>query len=139
MADEHPLEQLLRDAKQKDDAKAVALATEQREALDLQDKARSQWGRTKVGLDEEIQRANAILEKHNLPERYALRELSETGPANIARCNLALATLPSLRAPSTTSLSWLLTDVSFCFTAQLGRGTISPPSLPHPRKIGRPS
>jgi hypothetical protein len=91
MADEHPLEQLLRDAKQKDDAKAVALAAEQREALDLQDKVRSQWGRTKVGLGEEIERANAILEKHNLPERYALRELSETGPANIARCNLALA------------------------------------------------
>ena len=35
MADEHPLEQLLRDAKQKDDAKAVALAAERREALDL--------------------------------------------------------------------------------------------------------
>src|SRR2546429_9754698 len=98
MADEHPLEQLLRDAKQKDDAKAVALAAEQREALDLQDKVRSQWDRTKVGLGEEIERANAILEKHNLPERYALRELSETGPAKIARCNLAL---PSLRALST--------------------------------------
>jgi hypothetical protein len=91
MAEEHPLEQLLRDRRQKDDAKAAALAAEQREALDLQDKVRLQWVRTKAGLSEEIERANAILEKHNLPERYALRELSETGSANIARCSLALA------------------------------------------------
>jgi hypothetical protein len=73
------------------DARAAALVAEQRQALDLQDKVRSQWDRTKAGLGEEIERANAILEKHNLPERYALRELSETGSANIARCNLALA------------------------------------------------
>jgi hypothetical protein len=91
MADEHPLEQLLRDAKQKDDAKAAAQATEQRQALDLQGKVRSQWARTKAELGEAIECANAILEKHNLPERYALRELPETGSANLARCNLALA------------------------------------------------
>jgi len=91
MADEHPLEQLLRDAKERDDVKAAALIAEQRKAFDLQEQVRSQWVRTKAGLLEEIGRANAVLEKHNLPERFALRDLPEAGAGNIARCNLALA------------------------------------------------
>ena len=45
MADEHPLERLLRDVKEKDDLKAAALVAEQRKALDLQDKVRLQWVR----------------------------------------------------------------------------------------------
>ena len=91
MADEHPLERLLRDSKEKDDLKAAALVAEQRKALDLQDKVRLQWVRTKAELVEEIGRANAVLEKHSLPERFTLRELPEPGSGNIARCNLALA------------------------------------------------
>src|ERR1700694_4366708 len=91
MADEHPLEQLLRDAKEKDNLKAAAVVAEQRKALDLEDKVRLQWVRTKAELDEEIERANAVLEKHNLPERYTFRELSQSGTDNIAHCNLALA------------------------------------------------
>jgi len=91
MADEHPLEQLLRDAKERDDVKAAALIAEQRQAFDLQEQVRSQWVRTKTGLLEEIGRANAVLERHSLPERFALRDLPEAGAGNIARCNLALA------------------------------------------------
>lgn len=91
MADEHPLERLLRDVREKDDLKAAALVAEQRKALDLQDKVRLQWVRTRAALIEEIGRANAVLEKHHLPERFALRELPEPGAGNIARCNLALA------------------------------------------------
>lgn len=49
MADEHPLEQLLRDAKEKDDLKAAAVVAEQRKALDFEDKVRLQWVRTKAG------------------------------------------------------------------------------------------
>ena len=94
MADEHPLEQLLRDAKKKDDLKAAALVAEERKALDLQDKVRLRWDRTKADLVEEIERANAVIEKHNLRERYAFRELSEPGTGNIARGNLALAYSP---------------------------------------------
>lgn len=40
MADEHPLERLLRDAKEKDDLKAAVLVAEQRKALDLQEKGK---------------------------------------------------------------------------------------------------
>ena len=109
MADEHPLEQLLRDAKEKDDVKAAALIAEQRKALDLQDKVRSQWVRTKAGLIEEIGRANAVLEKHSLPERFTLRELPESGTGNIARCNLALA-YPSKSARAEYDLSVLAAD-----------------------------
>ena len=109
MADEHPLEQLLRDTKEKDDLKAAAVLAEQRKALDLQDKVRLQWVRTKAGLGEEIERANAVLEKHNRPERYALRELSETGTVNIARCSLALA-YPSKSPRSEYDLTVLAAD-----------------------------
>jgi hypothetical protein len=91
MADEHPLERLLRDAKEKDDLKAAALVAEQRKAHDLQDKVRLQWIRAKADLVEEVGRANAVLEKHSLPERFTFRELPEPGSGNIARCNLALA------------------------------------------------
>ncbi len=91
MADEHPLEQLLREAREKDEAKAAAVVAEQRKAHDLQDKVRAQWVRAKAGLVEEIGRANAILEKHSLPERYIFRELPEPGVGNIARCHFALA------------------------------------------------
>ena len=51
MADEHPLERLLRDVKEKDDLKAAVLVAEQRKALDLQDKVRLQWVRTKADAD----------------------------------------------------------------------------------------
>jgi hypothetical protein len=91
MADEHPLERLLRDAKQKDEVKAAALLEEQRKALALQDKVRQQWQLTKAKLLQEIERANEILEKHGLLERFACRELPEAGSGNVARCNLALA------------------------------------------------
>ena len=64
MADEHPLERLLRDVKEKDDLKAAVLVAEQRKAFDLQDKVRPQWVRTKADLIEEIGRANAVLERH---------------------------------------------------------------------------
>ena len=90
MADEHPLERLLRDAKEKDDIEAAVLVAEQRKALDLQEKVRLQWVRTKALLMAEIARANEVLEKHNLTERFIYRELPEPGSANIARCNLAL-------------------------------------------------
>jgi hypothetical protein len=91
MADEHPLERLLRDTKERDDLKVAALVAEQRKALDLQDKVRLQWVRTKAELVEEIGRANAVLERHSLLERFTFRELPEAGAGNIARCNLALA------------------------------------------------
>lgn len=83
MVDEHPLEQLLRDAKAEDDLKASAQAAEQREADDLQDRVRSQWLRTRSELTEEIERANAVLEKHNLRERYAFREVPKLGQATL--------------------------------------------------------
>jgi hypothetical protein len=91
MVDEHPLEQLLRDAKAEDDLKASAQVAEQRKAHDLQDRVRSQWLRTRSELTEEIERANAVLEKHNLRERYAFREVPEAGSGNVARGNLTLA------------------------------------------------
>ena len=91
MDDEHPLERLLREAKKKEDLKAAAAVAEQRKASDLRDKVRLQWEQTKAGLIEEIARANAILHRHDLSEHYTLRDLSESGTDNIARCNLALA------------------------------------------------
>ena len=91
MADEHPLEQLLRDAKEKDDLNAAVLVAEQRKTLDVQDQLRLKWLQSRASLVEEIVRANAVLEKHNLRERYALRELPESGAGNIARGNLTLA------------------------------------------------
>ena len=70
MADEHPLERLLRDAKEMDDRKAAVLVAEQRRVLDLQEKVRLQWVRAKALLMAEIARANEVLERHNLPERF---------------------------------------------------------------------
>jgi hypothetical protein len=109
MADEHPLERLLRDAKEKDDLKAAALVAEQRKAHDLQDKVRLQWIRAKADLAEEVGRANAVLEKHSLPERFTFRELPEPGSGNIARCNLALA-YPSKPARAEYDLTVLAAD-----------------------------
>ena len=91
MTDEHPLERLLRDAKQREEVKAAAALAEHRKILDLQDKVRQQWQRTKAKMVEEIGRANEVLEKHGLPERFTLRELPEPGSGNLVRCNLALA------------------------------------------------
>lgn len=99
MADEHPLEQLLRDAKEKDDINAAALLAEQRKSIDLHDKVRLQWPRTQADLMEEIKRANAVLEKHNLHDRYTYRDLPESGAGNIARGNLSLAYPSPSRAP----------------------------------------
>jgi hypothetical protein len=91
MADEHPLEKLLRDAKERDDAKAADLAVEQRKAYELQEKVRLEWERTKGELVDEIGCANAILERHSLFERYTLRDIAEPGTGNVARYNLSLA------------------------------------------------
>src|SRR4029079_19443295 len=91
MADEHPLERLLRDAKEKDDLKSAVLVAERRKAFDLQEKVRLQWARTKALLMVEIARANEVLDRHSLPERFTYRELPEPGAGNIARCNLGLA------------------------------------------------
>jgi hypothetical protein len=91
MAAEHPLEHLLREAKKNDDVKAAALLARQRNQQDLEQRVRLDWERTKVALVEELGRANAVLEKHGLLERYAFREQAEAGPGNVARCNLALA------------------------------------------------
>jgi len=109
MADEHPLERLLREAKEKDDLKVAALVAEQRKALDLQDRVRLQWVRAKAELVEEIGRANAVLEKHGLPERFTLRDLPEAGTGNIARSNLALA-YPSKSARAEYDLTVLAAD-----------------------------
>jgi hypothetical protein len=109
MDDEHPLEQLLREAKKMDDLKAAAAAAEQRKASDLRDKVRLQWEQTKVGLIEEIARANAVLERHGLSEHYTLRDLSESGTDHIARCNLALA-YPSKSPRSEYDLSVMAAD-----------------------------
>ena len=73
MDDEHPLEQLLREAKKKDDLKAAAVVAEQRKASDLRDKVRLQWEQTKAGLIEEIARANAVLQRHSLSEHIFQR------------------------------------------------------------------
>jgi hypothetical protein len=97
MADEHPLEKLLRETKERDDAKAADLAVERRNAYELQEKIRVEWERSKGELVDEISCANAILEKHNLSERYTLRDIPEPGTGNLARCNLSL-TYPS-KAP----------------------------------------
>ena len=99
MTDVHPLEQLLRNAKEKDDLNAAAVLAEQTNKIALQDKVRLQWGRTKANLVDEIERANAVLEKHNLRERYAFRELPESGGINIARGSLALSYPSPSRSP----------------------------------------
>jgi len=91
MTHEHPLERLLRDAKQQDDLKAAALVAEKRRALAFQQKVEEQWLRAGAELSEEIGRANGILERHGLLERFAYRELAEPGSGNVARCNLSLA------------------------------------------------
>jgi hypothetical protein len=91
MADEHPLEKLLRDAKKRDDAKAADLVVERRKTLELQEKIRLEWERTKGELVDEIVCANAILERQNRSERYTLRDIAEPGTGNVARCNLSLA------------------------------------------------
>jgi hypothetical protein len=77
--------------RKKDEVKAAALLEERRKALALQDKVRYQWQVAKAKLPQEIERANEILEKHGLLERFACRELPEAGSGNVARCNLALA------------------------------------------------
>jgi hypothetical protein len=91
MADEHPLEKLLRDAKERDDARAADLVAERRKAHEFQEKVRLEWERTKGELVDEIGCVNAILERHNLLERYTLRDIAEPGTGNVARCNLSLA------------------------------------------------
>lgn len=109
MDDEHPLERLLREAKEKDDLKAAAVVAEQRKASDLRDKVRLQWEQTKAGLIEEVARANAILQRHDRSEHYTLRDLSESGTDNIARCNLALG-YPSKSPRSEYDLTVLAAD-----------------------------
>ena len=94
MSDEHPLEQLLRDAKDKDDLNAAAQGAELRKTLELQEKVLAQWAQSKASLIDEIERANAVLAKHALRERYAFRELPDSGPGNISRGNLALGYAP---------------------------------------------
>lgn len=90
MADEHPLEQILRDAKQFADAKAAALAAKQSRAYDLEIKVRGAWTDCKSRLATEVARANAVLEQHGLPERYTLRDIADVSAGIVERCNLAL-------------------------------------------------
>lgn len=99
MSEQHPLEQLLRDAKDKDDLNAAALDAEQRKASDLAEKVQLQWVQTKASLIDEIERANAVLAKHALRERYAFRELPDAGPDNISRGNLTLGYAPPSKSP----------------------------------------
>lgn len=99
MADEHPLEQLLRDAKDKDDLNAAALDAEQRKTSELQGAVQAQWVQTKADLVDEIERANAVLAKHNLRERYTFRELPDSGPGNLSRGNLGLGYAPPSKSP----------------------------------------
>ena len=94
MSDEHPLEQLLRDAKDKDDLNAAAQGAELRKTFELQERVQAQWVQSKASLIDEIERANAVLAKHALRERYAFRELPDSGPGNISRGNLALGYAP---------------------------------------------
>jgi hypothetical protein len=91
MTDQHPLEQLLRDAKQREDALAAAAMAQLRAADHLQEQVRSEWLRTKGELNSEIALANAVLENHDLSERYTLRDVPDAGTGNVARCNLGLA------------------------------------------------
>jgi hypothetical protein len=91
MAHEHPLEKLLREAKERDDTKAADLAAERRITLELQQKIRLEWERAKTELVDEISCVNTILESHHLSERYTLRDIAEPGTGNVARCNLSLA------------------------------------------------
>lgn len=99
MSDEHPLEQLLRDAKDKDDLNAAALDAEQRKASDLAEKVQLQWVQTKTILIDEIERANAVLAKHALRERFAFRELPDSGLGNLSRGNLTLGYAPPFKSP----------------------------------------
>ena len=99
MSDEHPLEQLLRDAKDKDDLNAAAQGAELRKTLELQEKVQAQWAQSKASLIDEIERANAVLAQHALRERYAFRELPDPGPGNISRGNLTLGYAPPSKSP----------------------------------------
>jgi rubrerythrin len=109
MTHEHPLERLLRDTKEKDDLAAAAWAEEQRKALALREQVSQQWGRTKADLLREIDRANSVLEKYGLRERFGYREQTEPGPGHVARCNLALA-YPSKAARAEYDISALAAD-----------------------------
>ena len=99
MSDEHPLEQLLRDAKDKDDLNAAAQGAELRKTFELQERVQARWVQSKASLIDEIERANAVLAKHALRERYAFRELPDSGPGNISRGNLALGYAPPSKSP----------------------------------------
>ena len=83
MSDQHPLEQLLRDAKDKDDLNAAAKGAELRKAPELQERVQAQWVQSKASLIDEVERANAVLAKHALRERYAFRELPDSGLATL--------------------------------------------------------
>jgi hypothetical protein len=109
MTQEHPLERLLRETREKDDLAAAARAEEQRKALALQEQVSQRWARTKTELLREIDRANSILEKYGLRERFGYREQTEPGPGHVARCNLTLA-YPSKAARAEYDISVLAAD-----------------------------
>ena len=91
MADEHPLERLLRDVKEKDDLKAADYGGRATQSARSARKVRLQWVRTKAQLIEEIGRANAVLERHWPARALHVPRAAGAGSGNIARCNLALA------------------------------------------------
>jgi hypothetical protein len=109
MTQEHPLERLLRETKEKDDLAAAARAEEQRKALALQEQVSQRWARTKTELLREIDRANGVLEKYDRRERFGYREQTDPGSDYVARCNLALA-YPSKAARAEYDISVLAAD-----------------------------
>lgn len=90
MTEEHPLELILRDAKLLADGKAAALAAKKNSADELETRVRETWAESKAQLANEITRANAVLDRHLLPERYTLRDIADVGAGIVERCNLAL-------------------------------------------------
>lgn len=72
------------------DGKAAALAAKQNDAAELEAKVREAWAECKAKLATEITRANAVLERHAVAERYAMREIVDAGAGVVERCNLAL-------------------------------------------------
>lgn len=87
---EHPLELILRDAKLLADGKAAALAAKQSSAAELEARVREAWAESKAQLGIEIVRANAVLDRHSIPESYTLRDIVEIGAGVVERCSLAL-------------------------------------------------
>jgi len=109
MTHEHPLERLLRDTKEKDDLAAAAWAEEQRKALALREQVSQQWGRTKADLLREIDRANSVLEKYGLRERFGTASKRNPDQVMSRAATWRWHTLQRQREPSTIFRRWRLT------------------------------